>query len=92
MYLYTVDMGNEKIDLDLILSILKNECVKDAGYPMKHEMIHFFGEPGYRFIVETVQDRINKIKEEQGGEEVPEEDDNNASGVIINEMNTMNEF
>ena len=59
MYKYTVAMGNVEIDLDQVLSDLKDDN------HLQKELEYVFGLAGTKFIVDTIEEKINQIKEEE---------------------------
>lgn len=68
-YKYKVDLGSELIDLDNIMLVLKGDGCTSLGEQLRKEIYYEFGEAGYKFIVETLQEQIDNIKARQPSEE-----------------------
>lgn len=69
MYKYKVDLGSELIDLDDMMEVLKGDVCTTHGLDLRREMCYEFGEAGYKFIVDTLQEQVDNIKARQPSEE-----------------------
>lgn len=69
MFKYKVDLGSELIDLDDMIEVLKGDSCTVRGIDLRYEMLYEFGEAGYKFIVDTLQEQIDNIKARQPSEE-----------------------
>lgn len=69
MYKYKVDLGSELIDLDDMMEVLKGDACTTHGLDLRREMCYEFGDAGYKFIVDTLQEQVNNIKARQPSEE-----------------------
>lgn len=70
MYKYKVDLGSELIDLDDMMKVLHyNTCDIKRGQKLRQEMDYQFGQAGYKFIVDTLQEQVDNIKARQPSEE-----------------------
>ena len=66
MYMYKVDLGTKNIDLDSMMDILTGEgCDKGYGDSLRQELYYAFGQAGYKFIVDTLQEQVDNIKARQ---------------------------
>lgn len=68
MFKYKVNLGSELIDLDDMMKILKGDTCTTHGVDLRREMLYEFGQAGYKFIVDTVQDQVDNIKARQPSE------------------------
>lgn len=68
-YKYRVNLGSELIDLDNIMTVLKGDKCSFLGEGLRKEMCYEFGEAGYKFIVDTLQEQVDNIKARQPSEE-----------------------
>lgn len=64
-YKYKVDLGHQLIDLDDIMNILTGNNCTANGVDLCRELIYEFGNGGYKFIVDTLQEQIDNIKASQ---------------------------
>lgn len=69
MFKYKVNLGSELIDLDDMMETLKGNICTTHGVDLRREMVYEFGEAGYKFIVDTLQEQIDNIKARQPSEE-----------------------
>lgn len=70
MFKYSIDLGEQIIDLDYLMGVLKDEiCYKGAGEKAIAELKYLFGDGGYKFIIETLQEQVDNIKARQPSEE-----------------------
>ena len=70
MFKYKIDLGEELIDLDYLMGVLKNEiCYREVGEKAIAELKYLFGEGGYKFIIDTLQEQVDNIKARQPSEE-----------------------
>lgn len=69
MYKYKVNLGSELIDLDDMMDTLKGNSCTTHGVDLRREMLYEFGEAGYKFIVDTLQEQVDNIKARQPSEE-----------------------
>lgn len=69
MYKYKVNLGSELIDLDEMMEALKGDKCTSHGKDLRKEMRYEFGEAGYKFIVDTIQEQVDNIKARQPSEE-----------------------
>ena len=69
MFKYKVNLGSELIDLDDMMKILKGDTCTTHGVDLRREMLYEFGQAGYKFIVDTVQEQVDNIKARQPSEE-----------------------
>lgn len=65
MFKYKVNLGSELIDLDNIMTVLKGDKCSSLGEGLRKEMYYEFGQAGYQFIVDTLQEQVNNIKARQ---------------------------
>lgn len=76
MYNYKVDLGSELVDLDRLMKIIggekcaqtKNEDSLSNGSKLRADLKYLFGEGGYKFIVDTLQEQVDNIKARQPSE------------------------
>ena len=68
MFKYKVNLGSELIDLDDMMKILKGDTCTTHGVGLRREMLYEFGQAGYKFIVDTVQEQVDNIKARQPSE------------------------
>lgn len=68
-YKYKVDLGHQLIDLDDMMNILTGNNCTANGVDLRRELIYEFGNGGYKFIVDTLQEQIDNIKARQPSEE-----------------------
>lgn len=68
MFKYKVNLGSELIDLDDMMKILKGDTCTSHGVDLRREMLYEFGQAGYKFIVDTVQEQVDNIKARQPSE------------------------
>lgn len=68
-YKYKVDLGSTLIDLDNMMDVLKGDGCTALGEQLRKEMFYEFGEAGYKFIVDTLQEQVDNIKARQPSEE-----------------------
>lgn len=74
MYNYTVDMGTKVVDLDNVLSVIDpDNCSSDSGAVLRREMHYQFGEAGCKFVFDAIKEKIDAIKEQDGGEDATED-------------------
>lgn len=64
-YKYRVNLGSELIDLDNIMTVLKGDKCSSLGKGLRQEMYYQFGQAGYKFIVDTLQEQVDNIKARQ---------------------------
>lgn len=69
MYKYKVNLGSELIDLDDMMEVLKGNTCTTHGLDLRREMLYEFGEAGYKFVVDTLQEQVDNIKARQPSEE-----------------------
>ena len=69
MFKYKVNLSSELIDLDDMMKILKGDTCTTHGVDLRREMLYEFGQAGYKFIVDTVQEQVDNIKARQPSEE-----------------------
>lgn len=71
MYNYKVNLGYELVDLDRMMDILKNGggCHDTTGSKVVEELKYLFGDGGYKFIIDTLQEQVDNIKARQPSEE-----------------------
>lgn len=65
MYNYRVDLGSELVDLDRLMDIISGEGCAQTGEKLRAELRYLFGEGGYKFVVETLQEQVDNIKARQ---------------------------
>ena len=73
MYNYKVDLGSELVDLDRLMDIIGGEECLHTGKSvslsneskLRADLKYLFGEGGYKFIVETLQEQVDNIKARQ---------------------------
>ena len=67
MYNYKIDLGYELVDLDRMMDILTNggKCQGSVGDDVIEELKYLFGDGGYKFIIETLQEQVDNIKARQ---------------------------
>lgn len=65
MYYYKINLGSELVDLDRLMSIIGGEDCAQAGEKLRAELKYLFGEGGYKFIIETLQEQVDNIKARQ---------------------------
>lgn len=65
MYNYKVNLGSELVDLDRLMDIIGGEECAQTGEKLRAELRYLFGEGGYKFIVETLQEQVDNIKARQ---------------------------
>ena len=67
MYNYKVELGYELVDLDRMMYILKDggDCHDSTGGEVIEELKYLFGEGGYKFIIDTLQEQVDNIKARQ---------------------------
>lgn len=66
MFKYKVNLGSELIDLDYMMDMFKNcEYLKGSGEKLQALLISTFGQGGYKFIVDTLQEQVDNIKARQ---------------------------
>lgn len=67
MYNYKVDLGYELVDLDRMMDILKTggDCHDSVGGEVIEELKYLFGDGGYKFIIDTLQEQVDNIKARQ---------------------------
>ena len=69
MFKYKVNLGSELIDLDYMMDMFKNcECLRGSGEKLQSLLISTFGQGGYKFIVDTLQEQVDNIKARQPSE------------------------
>lgn len=71
-YQYTVDLGTKTIDLDDILSTFTGGSCTDNGAVLRRELQYLFGAAGVKFIVDTLQEKIDNIKAENNSPDSPD--------------------
>ena len=64
-YKYKVSLGHQLIDLDDMMNVLTGENCTTRGVDLRRELIYEFGDGGYKFIVETLQEQVDNIKARQ---------------------------
>ena len=66
-YKYKINMGYDIIDLDEMMDILNGDkCNSDSGREeLRRQLKYYFGEGGYKFIVDTLQEQVDNIKARQ---------------------------
>ena len=70
MYKYEVKLPSEIIDLDYMMDMFKNcEYLKGSGEKLQALLISTFGQGGYKFIIDTLQEQVDNIKARQPSEE-----------------------
>lgn len=67
MFNYKVNLGSELVDLDRMMDILTNggKCHGSVGDDIIEELRYLFGDGGYKFIIETLQEQVDNIKARQ---------------------------
>lgn len=65
MYNYKVNLGFEFVDLDRLMGIIAGGECAQTGEKLRADLKYLFGEGGYKFIVETLQEQVNNIKARQ---------------------------
>lgn len=65
MYNYKVDLGSELVDLDRLMGIIGGDECAQTGEKLRADLKYLFGEGGYKFIVETLQEQVDNIKARQ---------------------------
>lgn len=70
-YKYKINMGYDIIDLDEMMDILGGDkCSSDEGRDeLRRQLKYYFGDGGYKFIVDTLQEQVDNIKARQPSEE-----------------------
>lgn len=69
-YNYKVNMGYDTIDLDELMARItgKPPVTRSLVYQnyssidLPHNLVYWLGSAGYKFVVETLQERIDSIK------------------------------
>lgn len=64
-YKYKVDLGHQLIDLDDIMDVLTGNSCTIQGMDLRRDLIYEFGDGGYKFIVDTLQEQVDNIKARQ---------------------------
>ena len=65
MYNYKVNLGSELVDLDRLMDIISGDECAQAGEKLRTDLKYLFGEGGYKFIVDTLQEQVDNIKARQ---------------------------
>lgn len=76
-YNYKVNMGYDTIDLDELMARITGKppathsivCQDYRSIDLPHNLVYWLGSAGYKFVVETLQERIDNIKACQSREE-----------------------
>ena len=64
-YKYKVSLGHQLIDLDNMMNILTGDNCTTHGADLRRELIYEFGDGGYKFIIDTLQEQVDNIKARQ---------------------------
>ena len=66
-YKYKINMGYDIIDLDEMMDILNGDkCSSDSGREeLRRQLKYYFGDGGYKFIIDTLQEQVDNIKARQ---------------------------
>lgn len=76
-YNYKVNMGYDTIDLDELMARITGKppvtrsvvCQDYRSIDLPQNLVYWLGTAGYKFVVETLQERIDSIKACQSREE-----------------------
>lgn len=63
---YEVNLGTETIDLEKVMSFfipVNDKCGStDPGSDMRSEMRYVLGNAGYKWVVDTLQQRVDQLR------------------------------